>query len=75
MANFELISLDTMANLFVTVLFIVKFRVYDHHMSCALEINSNDEFQREPVKSCSSINKNVMSPLPQCLWSLNLGWW
>ena len=35
------ISLDTRANNFVSVLFIVKFRVCDHDMPCALVINSN----------------------------------
>ena len=30
----------------------------------------------EHVESCTSITKNIISPLPQCLWLPNLvGWW
>ena len=38
-----LISLDTMANVFVSVPFIAKFRVGEHNMSYALEINNLSE--------------------------------
>ena len=37
----RLISLDTLANIFLAVLFIVKFRVCEFEMPYTLEINSN----------------------------------
>ena len=69
-------SLDTLANLFISVPFIVKRRVCDPNMPCALEINSNGGFKQEHVGACSSIAKNIKSPLSQCLAPPNLaGWW
>ena len=47
----RLFSLDTLANVFVSVLFSVKFYVYDQNMPCALEINSNSGFKWENVES------------------------
>ena len=44
---------------FFSVLFIVKFLVYDHNMSCALEINSNSGFKWEHGESSSSTTKNI----------------
>ena len=44
-------------------------------MSRALEVNSNDRFKQEHVKSYPSFTKNVF-PLTQCIWPPNLaGWW
>ena len=41
----QVFLLDALANLFFSVVFIVKFLVYDHNMPCALEINSNSGFK------------------------------
>ena len=41
-----------------------------------VEIKNNGGFKQEHVKPCSSTSKNIKSPLPHCLWLLNLaGWW
>ena len=43
---------------------------------CSIEINSNGSLKRGHVESCPSTTKNIISPLPQCLWPSNLaGWW
>ena len=49
-------SLVTLANVFVSSLFIEKFCVCNLKMSCAVEINSNDNgaFKQQHVESCSS---------------------
>ena len=73
-----LMSLYFMASVFVSVLFIAKFRLCKHNMPCALEINSNGSnggFKQEHVESCFSTTKNVASPLPHCLWPPNLAEW
>ena len=62
-----LISLETLASVFVSFLFTVKFLVCEHNMPCALAINSNSGFEREHVESCSSTTKKIISPLRQCL--------
>ena len=38
----------------------------------ALEINSNGRSKQRHVKSCPVTTKNIISPLPQCLWPPNL---
>lgn len=54
---------------------------YQHDVPCAFNVlqtgeNSNGRFKQEHVDYCSSTTKNIMSPLPQSLQSLNLvGWW
>ena len=53
MTRIGLISLDTLANVFCSVSFIVKFHVCEHNIPRALEINSNSRFKREHVESCS----------------------
>ena len=50
----------------------LKFCVWEHGMSCALEKNSNSGFKRVHNESCSSNTKNIISPLPQCPWPPNL---
>ena len=43
--------------------------------SCPFETNSNGGFKQEHVESCSSTTKNIVSPLPQCVWPPNLAGW
>ena len=52
---------------FVSVFFIVKFRVSDNNMSCALETNCNNGPYQGDMKSCSSTNKSMISSLLHCL--------
>ena len=67
------LSLNTPTNYCVYVL---KFCMREHGMSCALEINSNGGSKRGHVESCSSTTTNIISQLPQCLWPPNVaGWW
>ena len=55
---------------------VLQFRVWEHDMPCALEMNSNGGLRRGHVESWPSTTKNIVSPLPQCLWPPNLaGWW
>ena len=56
-----LFSLDTLTNVFASVFFIVQFRVCDHNMPCALEINCNNGPYEGDVKSCPSTTKNMIS--------------
>ena len=42
----RLLSLDTQANFYARFPFIGKFRVCEHDMSCALEINNNGGIKR-----------------------------
>ena len=42
-------------------------------MLYVLEINTNGGSKRGRVISCPSINKNIISPLPRCLWPPNIG--
>ena len=65
-------SLDTPASYCAYVL---KHRVCEHDMSCALEISSNEASKRGHVESCPSTTTNIISPLPQCLWPPNLAGW
>ena len=69
-----LISLDTLANIFVSIPFVVRFHVCEHSIPYALEINSNGRFKREDVESCFSTTKNIFS-LPQFLCLPNLTGW
>ena len=56
--------------------YILKFCVWEHGMPYALEINSNGGFNGDYVEPCPSTTKNIMSPLPKCLWPTNLTeWW
>lgn len=72
----KLFSLDSFANVFVGVLFIVKLCVCNNSRPCALKINSNRRFEQEHMKSYSSRTKNIVSSLPQCFWPPNLTeWW
>ena len=39
-------------------------------------INSNHGFKEQDAEFCFSTNKNILSPLPQCLWQSNMaGYW
>ena len=60
-------SLDTPSNYCVNVL---KFRVREHGMPCALEMYSNGGSKRGHVESSPSTKKNIF-PLPQSLWLPN----
>ena len=67
----ELISMDTLENLFANVLFIVKYHVSEHDIPFSLEMNSNGgikwAWETLPLKT---------SPLPQSLWPPNMAeWW
>ena len=62
------LSLNVPANYCVYVL---KFRVCEHGMPYALDINSNGELKRGHVESYPPTIKNIISPLPQCLWPTN----
>ena len=63
MTRIGLISEDTLENVFVSVLFIMKFLLCDHDMPFALAINSNGGFKQEHEKSCSSTTKNMIYSL------------
>ena len=63
--------LDTQENYCVYVL---KFRMCEYGVSCALEINSNSGSKQGHVESCPSITPNIISWLLQCLWPTNLAW-
>ena len=70
LTKMESSSLDTPGNYFVYVL---KFRMCEHDMPCALEVNSRRAWVYTRVRdSCPSTTTNITSPLPQCLWPLNL---
>ena len=64
MTRIRLSSLDTLANVFISVFFIVKFRVCEHNMPCTLQINSKDGIKQDDVESCHPTTKNI-SPLPK----------
>ena len=53
----------------------LKFCMCKHDMPCALKINSNGGLKRGHVESCLSTTKDLISPLPQCLWPPNLAGW
>ena len=73
MTKIESPSLDTLTNYCVYVL---KFRVCEHGMSCTLEIKSTGKFKRGHVESCFSTTKSIMPPLElHSPWSLNLAEW
>ena len=40
---------------------------------CSLEINSNGGLKRNHLEFSSSATKNIISPLPRCLWLTKLG--
>ena len=63
----QVISLDTLGSISVTVVLSVQFWVCEHNMQSVLKINSNGGFKREHVESYSSTTKNIISSLPQCL--------
>ena len=48
--------------------YVLKFCVCEHGMSCTLEINSNGGSKQGHVESCPSSTKNIVSPQPQCIW-------
>ena len=54
----RLISLDTLADVFISVLSIVKFCVCKHNMPFALEINSNGK-TNQAFEILSSTTKNI----------------
>ena len=65
--------LDIPANYCVYVL---KLRVREHGMLCALEINSIGGSTRRHMEFCPLITTNITSPLPQCQWEDgDLRWW
>ena len=53
------------------------YRAISNHVQRSdTEININDTFKQEHLESCSSITKNVISPVPHSLWPPNFaGWW
>ena len=55
-------SSNTLTNYCVYVL---KFRLFELSMPCALKMNHNGQFK---VEFCPSTTKNIISSLPQCLW-------
>ena len=57
----RVISLDTLATVFVSNLFLLKFLVCEHSMSYASEININDGFKSEHVRSCFLTTKKYIS--------------
>ena len=59
MRRLELISLDTLANIFVSVLFLVKFCLFEHDMICAVEISSNSRIKR----ACGILLVKLQEPL------------
>ena len=63
-----------LANVFVSVLFVVKFRACEHDMPCASEISGNGGNKQAHVESCISAT-HITSPLSQSLWPRNLTWW
>lgn len=57
----RVISFDTPETVFVSNLFLLKFLVCEHRMSYALEMNINDGFKSEHVRSCSLTTKKYIS--------------
>ena len=57
----RVISIDTLATVFVSNLFLLKFLVCEHSMSYAFEMNINDGFKSEHVRSCSLTTKKYIS--------------
>ena len=57
----RVISIDTLATVFVSNLFLLRFLVCEHSMSYALEMNINDGFKSEHVRSCSLTTKKYIS--------------
>ena len=51
MAEIRFTSLDTLAKSFASVFFSVKLRVWEHNISCALDISSYSEFKEKHVES------------------------
>ena len=51
----------------LVIIYVLKFREWEHDMPCALEIISNGELKRGHVESCPSTTKNILSTLPQDL--------
>ena len=72
-ARSGLLSLDTLANVFVKAIFIVKFRMCEQDVSCALENKVMGEL-REHVEFGSLPNKNI-SPLQQYPLPPNFAAW
>ena len=57
----RVISFDKLATVFVSNLFLLKFLVCEHSMSYAFEMNINDGFKSEHVRSCSLTTKKYIS--------------
>ena len=59
----------------------VQLLLWQYDKRCAfnpfpLEVNSNGRLKQEHLEFFSSVTKNIISPLPQCLWPPSLtGWW
>ena len=59
----------------IKFVYVLKFRMWENSMSCALEINHYGECKQGHVKYCPWTTTNI-SPLPECMWPPNLaGWW
>ena len=46
---------------------VLKFRVSEHCIICALDINSNGGLKKTYLESCYSTSKNKLFPLAQCI--------
>ena len=57
----RVISFDKLTTVFVSNLFLLKFLVCEHSMSYAFEMNINDGFKSEHVRSCSLTTKKYIS--------------
>ena len=77
-ARIKLLSLDTQAKVFIKATLIVKFRMCEYDMPCALEKTAM-AYLSTLIMWSSKITrqtKTIISPLTQCLNPKNLvGWW
>ena len=70
----KLLSLDTQANVFIKATLIVKFRMCEYDMPCALEKIAMADLSTLIMwpSKITRQTKTIISPLPQCLNPKNL---
>ena len=77
MARIKLLPLDTQVNIFVKATLIVKFRMCEYDILCALEKIVMADLSSLITWSSKIAwqTKTIISPLPQCLKPQNsVGW-
>ena len=76
-ARIKLLPLDTQVNIFVKATLIVKFRMCEYDIPCALEkiVMVDLSFLITWSSKITWQTKTIISPLPQCLKPQNsVGW-